>query len=230
VIDLSGGSSGGQANSQSAVRQGQAEPIITKHFYIHEAPEEPANVRAQEKVQEVRPQKNYKIIFIKAPSSESAAPQNNYPVYPQNEEKTIVYVLSKKNENNFEKAEIPAPPPAVTSKPEVYFIKYKNNEQADSAVSKIQESFQEGGPGYNSPASFAQGFGASSSGASSGGASSGGAFSGGASSGGASSSSFSQGSSSSFSQGSSSGNSQIGGGSNFGSQSFGGGFSSNGIF
>jgi len=166
VIDISGGSSGGgNVVYKNVVKIG--EPIVTKHFYVHEAPEEEENARVEEKVQEIRPQKNYKIIFIKAPSQPNPFSPANIPQFPQNEEKTIVYVLSKKPEGLGENGEFPTPPPPVTSKPEVFFVKYKTKEEAEQAVAKIQDSFQEGGPGYNSPASFAESLGAQSGGASS---------------------------------------------------------------
>jgi Domain of unknown function (DUF243) len=111
----------------------------------------------------VSPQKHYKIIFIKAPAGGNSYAGSNAAVFPQNEEKTIVYVLSKKPENIVgDNGELPTPPPAVTSKPEVFFVKYKTQQEADGAISQIQESFKEGGAGYNSPASFAQSLGASS--------------------------------------------------------------------
>lgn len=47
-------------------------------------------------------------------------------------------MLSKKNESPDENGEIPTPPPLVTSKPEVFFIKYKNQEDSESVVNKIQ--------------------------------------------------------------------------------------------
>jgi len=81
VIDLSGGSSGGGVIYKPVIRQG--EPQITKHFYVHEAPEEPENTRVEEKVINVRPQKHYKIIFIKAPSSGGAFGGSNVPIFPQ---------------------------------------------------------------------------------------------------------------------------------------------------
>jgi hypothetical protein len=116
--------------------------------------------------------------------------------------------LSKKDQGVGEDGEYPTPPPAVTSKPEVFFVKYNNKEEADSAVSKIQESFQEGGAGYQSPASFAQSIGASSGGS-------------------AQSSSFSQGGGSSFggSSGGGGGGGSFGGssGGSFGGSSGGGG-------
>lgn len=109
----------------------------------------------------MRPQKTYKIIFIKAPSASSSLSAANYPVYPQvrrcdhkehelililcffffylqNEEKTIVYVLSKKNDDVSDIGEIPTPPPAVTHKPEVFFIKYRTKQEVTDAVANIQ--------------------------------------------------------------------------------------------
>lgn len=68
-------------------------------------------------------QKHYKIIFIKAPSP-PAYQAPIIPVAPQNEEKTLVYVLVKKPEEQQEII-IPQAAPTQPSKPEVYFIKYK---------------------------------------------------------------------------------------------------------
>ena len=66
VLDFSGSSNGGNRGYKTVIKQG--EPIITKHFYVHAAPEEEEQA-VQIKEQIVRPQKHYKIIFIKAPSS-----------------------------------------------------------------------------------------------------------------------------------------------------------------
>jgi Domain of unknown function (DUF243) len=63
------------------VKTGPAQ--ITKHFYVHEAPEEASNVRVEEKEILVRPQKHYKIIFIKAPSGSSSYAGSNAAVFPQ---------------------------------------------------------------------------------------------------------------------------------------------------
>lgn len=51
------------------IKAGQ--PIIKKSFYVHAAPEddeEEENVQVEDRVQTVRPEKHYKIIFIKAPT------------------------------------------------------------------------------------------------------------------------------------------------------------------
>jgi len=178
VIDIGGPSSSNGVNYRPVVKTGPVQ--VSKHFYIHEAPEEEQNVRTEDKEVVVRPQKHYKIIFIKAPSSGGSGAGGAGGLYPQHEEKTIVYVLSKKNDGLSADGTFPDQPAPVTSKPEVFFVKYKTKEEADSAVSKIQESFQEGGEGYESPDSFAKSLGATSSdaGAGSGSFSTGGAAAG----------------------------------------------------
>lgn len=77
------------------------------------------------------PQKHYKIIFIKAP----APPAPVAPVIPaqaQNEEKTLVYVLVKKPDEQPD-ITIPTAAPTQPSKPEVYFIKYKTQKESGGA-------------------------------------------------------------------------------------------------
>lgn len=52
-----------------------------------------------------------------------------------------MYVLVNKAESEGgieDGGELPTPPPAVTSKPEVYFIKYKTKAEADNFVNNIQ--------------------------------------------------------------------------------------------
>jgi hypothetical protein len=47
--------------------------------------------------------------------------------------------LSKKDEGvSGGDGEFPQPPPAVTSKPEVFFVKYKTQQEAEGAISQIQ--------------------------------------------------------------------------------------------
>lgn len=131
-----------QSSSSGASRQYDTpqtlEPIITKHFYVHAAPEDPEERQGPRYVTVGRPQKNYKIIFIKAPTY--GLNSQIIPVLPQNEDKTIVYVLSKKPEFN-ENIELPPIPTTEPPKPEVYFIKYKTQEEAQQAQEKIQGEF-----------------------------------------------------------------------------------------
>lgn len=90
-------------------------------------PPEQEEVRVQRPQSVGQSQKHYKIIFIKAPSPPSyQAPV--IPVQAQNEEKTLVYVLVKKPDEQPDIV-IPTPAPTQPSKPEVYFIKYKTQKE-----------------------------------------------------------------------------------------------------
>ncbi|KAL5283741.1 hypothetical protein ACFFRR_006172 [Megaselia abdita] len=100
------------------------ERIVTKNVYVHVPPEEPEVYAAPSQPIVSPPKKHYKIIFIKAPNPPTPQ-QQVAPVQPQDEHKTLVYVLVKKPEPQPELV-IPAPAPTEPSKPEVYFIKYKN--------------------------------------------------------------------------------------------------------
>lgn len=113
----------------------QLPPIVTKHFYVHAAPEDPEEQAAPRYVPLGRAHKTYKVIFIKAPSYGSSA--RIIPVLPQNEEKTVVYVLSKKPDFNQE-IQLPEQPVTEPTKPEVFFIKYKTQQEAENARQQIQ--------------------------------------------------------------------------------------------
>ncbi|XP_058829137.1 uncharacterized protein LOC131688702 [Topomyia yanbarensis] len=102
-------------------------PIIHKHVYVHVPPPDPEAPPTRKPITVPPPQKHYKIVFIKAPSPQTPAP----PVIPplqQNEEKTLVYVLVKK-QDELDEIIIPTPAPTPPSKPEVYFIRYKTQKQ-----------------------------------------------------------------------------------------------------
>ena len=66
-------------------------------------------------------------MFIKAPSP-PAPTAPIIPQLPQTEEKTLVYVLVKKPEEQPDIV-IPTPAPTQPSKPEVYFIRYKTQKE-----------------------------------------------------------------------------------------------------
>lgn len=121
------------------------EPVVTKSFFIHQAPEEPkGSVHVVEKEHVVHPRKHYNIVFVKAPGGGSSSiNNNNVNVYPQTEEKTIVYVLTGKSgqvsvNNN---GDVHIPQPKAPSKPEVVFVKYNNEADAQRAISDIQSEF-----------------------------------------------------------------------------------------
>lgn len=101
----------------------QQAPIVHKHVYVHVPPPDNEYPAARKQIYVPPPQKHYKIVFIKAPTPPTpTAPV--IPLQPQNEEKTLVYVLVKKPEEQPEIV-IPTPAPTQPAKPEVYFIRYK---------------------------------------------------------------------------------------------------------
>jgi hypothetical protein len=69
--------------------------------------------------------------------------------------------LSKKLDNiDVDNGELPTSPPEVTSKSEVFFVKYKTQQEAERAISQIQQSYKDG-TGYKNPANFTQSLGVS---------------------------------------------------------------------
>ena len=105
IIDISSGGSSANIVYKPVVKQGP--PQITKHFYVHEAPEDPQNVEIREKEINVRPQKHYKIIFIKAPSASSSVAGGNAAIFPQVKyflkivftTKTLFFFIERREDN-----------------------------------------------------------------------------------------------------------------------------------
>lgn len=97
--------------------------LVTKNVYVHVPPPEQTEFVPSRVIDVPVPKKHYKIIFIKAPT----APTPTVPVIPEQPQdihKTLVYVLVKKPEEAAP-VELPVAEPTEPSKPEVFFIKYK---------------------------------------------------------------------------------------------------------
>lgn len=116
-------------------------PIINKHFYIHSAPEDHDEQQIVRYVNVGRPQKNYRVVFINAPSSSVSKAKIIANVAPV-EEKTAIYVLSKKSNSLDVTAEAVTQAP-VNHKPEVFFIKYKTPQEAVHAQHTIQAQYDQ---------------------------------------------------------------------------------------
>lgn len=120
-------------------QQGFQAPIVTKHFYLHTAPADNDQQAQVRHIQIGQPQKNYRVVFIDTPSSNSAKAKIIADVAPT-EEKTAIYVLSKKQNELDIETEVNTPAP-VNNKPEVFFIKYKTPEEAVHAQHTIQAQY-----------------------------------------------------------------------------------------
>lgn len=143
ALSAAGYSSASSGSSIDSVEASALPPIITKSFYFEAAPEEPEEQQKPRFVSVGRAQKNYKVIFIKAPSY--GLNSQIIPVLPQNEEKTIIYVLSKKPELN-QDIELPPVPTTEPTKPEIFFVKYKSEQEALDAQHKIKHVYETNQP------------------------------------------------------------------------------------
>lgn len=112
------------------------DPVIRKQFYTISAPEDSDNLVRSKHLVLGKPQKNYRVVFIKAPNSGAGNVKYTAEFAPQ-EEKTVIYVLNKK-EKELDASDIATPAPTDPSKPEVFFIKYKTDEEAQQAQKEIQ--------------------------------------------------------------------------------------------
>ncbi|XP_073816589.1 uncharacterized protein [Musca autumnalis] len=115
------------------------QPLITKSFFIHSAPEEQGVDVQQHDIAVGTPRKNFNVVFVKAPAEKQQ--KVKVRVTPAvNEEKTAVYVLSKKADAPIVETLVQEAV-TTTSKPEVAFIKYRTNEEAEHAQHKIQAEY-----------------------------------------------------------------------------------------
>ncbi|XP_055382061.1 uncharacterized protein LOC129612474 [Condylostylus longicornis] len=138
-----GGGGGSRFTSSGAdfgVTGGGGQEIITKHFFIHSAPEEQDEVGADKVINLGPGRKHYRVVFIKAPHQGAQAGKVRL-IAPANEEKTVIYVLSKKTDLSEIQADVQQAQSEPT-KPEVHFIKYKTNEEAAHAQRTIQADYE----------------------------------------------------------------------------------------
>uniref|UniRef100_T1H533 DUF243 domain-containing protein n=1 Tax=Megaselia scalaris TaxID=36166 RepID=T1H533_MEGSC len=84
-----------QASFNSPVAQSHEAPLITKQFYLHSAPEDHSTIQKTKHIVLGRPQKNYRVVFIKNPSSNNANVHLSAEFAPQ-EEKTVIYCIKLK--------------------------------------------------------------------------------------------------------------------------------------
>lgn len=132
-----------QQYQQQQYQQPQQQTIISKDIYIHSAPEETEVIGSEGGADAGPIRKNYRIVFIKAPTPNiklnlQALRQSQLA----NEEKTVIYVLSKKPDlGNIRNQLINVQSEQKVQKPEVYFIKYKTQDEANRAQQEIQAQY-----------------------------------------------------------------------------------------
>ncbi|KAH8243209.1 hypothetical protein KR032_005484, partial [Drosophila birchii] len=132
-----------QPQIQIQQHQQQQQHLVSKDIYVHVPPVDVAEeAYPQPALPPPPPRKHYRIVFIKAPTpsvSKAALRVKQAPV----EEKTIIYVLTKKPDPLDLQAAIEEAAPKQPSKPEVFFIKYKTQEEAAHAQRTIQAQYDQ---------------------------------------------------------------------------------------
>ncbi|XP_073816550.1 uncharacterized protein [Musca autumnalis] len=115
------------------------QPLISKRFYIFSGPVEEGVEVQHRDITIGTPRKNYNIVFVKAPVEKQQ--KIKVRVIPAvNEEKTAIYVLSKKSDAPIVETLVQEPV-TTTSKPEVAFIKYRTNEEAEHFQRHVQAEY-----------------------------------------------------------------------------------------
>jgi hypothetical protein len=117
----------------------QHTPQVFKHVYVHVAPDEQADEQSRV-IRVPGGDKHVNIIFVKTPSS-SSSQQTEVILPEQDEHKNLVYVLLKKGEASSD-VKIRRPAAPRQQKPDVYFIRYK-----DQAAAAAPQQ-----PSYGAPA------------------------------------------------------------------------------
>ncbi|KAI8130874.1 hypothetical protein CVS40_0644 [Lucilia cuprina] len=131
------------AASSSHYNYQPQQTIVSKDIYIHSAPEETEEIGGDQGVEAGPIRKNYRIVFIKAPSQNLKLNLDALKrAQASNEEKTVIYVLSKKPDlANIQNQLSAVQTEQKAHKPEVYFIKYKTQEEANRAQQEIQAQY-----------------------------------------------------------------------------------------
>ncbi|XP_034487112.1 ras-interacting protein RIP3 [Drosophila innubila] len=128
-----------QQQQVAQVEQQHQQPIVSKRFFIHSAPEDVDEEYKERHITVGVPKRNYNVVFIKSPQRSNK--KTSIKISPAvNEDKTVIYVLSKKSDSSDVQAEV-IEQASSTSKPEVFFIKYKTNEEAAHAQQQIQAQY-----------------------------------------------------------------------------------------
>ncbi|XP_017064498.1 uncharacterized protein LOC108103499 [Drosophila eugracilis] len=120
------------------------EPIITKQFYSISPAEDPEDFEPKTRHLVIgQPRRNYRVIFIRAPGGNSERVKYTAELAPQ-EERTVIYVLTRKQQE-LEATDIVAPQEKTQAeqKPDVFFIKYKTNDEAAAAQKEIQTQYDQ---------------------------------------------------------------------------------------
>ncbi|CAL8126850.1 unnamed protein product [Orchesella dallaii] len=122
---------------------------VHRHVYVHVAPDDPEDQQARVVRIPSKNDKHVNIIFVKTPSA-SSSQQTEVILPEQDEQKNIVYVLVRKFDPTTD-LKIRAPRPTSPSKPEVFFIRYKDQQQQNQGQQQAPPPQGNPQPVYGAP-------------------------------------------------------------------------------
>ncbi|XP_073819969.1 uncharacterized protein [Musca autumnalis] len=126
-------------SNENSKNKWQQEPIVTKRFFTYSAPEDDEPEIIQRDIVLGAPRKTYNVVFIRAPVAKQH--KAKIRIIPSiNEDKTVIYLLAKKVDAPVVETYVEEPV-TTTAKPEVFFIKYRTNKEAEHVQHHIQAKF-----------------------------------------------------------------------------------------
>ncbi|XP_061386718.1 uncharacterized protein LOC133321651 [Musca vetustissima] len=123
----------------NAKTQWKQEPIVNKRFYTYSAPEDDEPEVIYRDIVLGAPRKSYNVVFIKAPVAKQQKAKIRI-IPAANEDKTYIYLLAKKTDAPVLESHVEEPV-TTTAKPEVFFIKYRTNKEAEHVQHHIQAKY-----------------------------------------------------------------------------------------
>ncbi|XP_073819971.1 uncharacterized protein [Musca autumnalis] len=135
---------GGLISDNGAFSQQTAQPVqeeFSKSFYTFSAPEhEFEDANAGEKIANVM-KKNLRVIFIKGPENHGLEKAALQLAKSAAEDRTAIYVLSKQSDVGSLVNQLQELKSSTENKPEVHFVKYRTQVDAENAQRIIQSQY-----------------------------------------------------------------------------------------
>lgn len=120
------------------------QPVVeefNKSFYTYSAPEQEfEDVNAEEKIAKAL-KKNLRVIFIKGPENKGLEQAALQLAKSASDDRTAIYVLSKQSDIGSLVNQLQHLKSTTDNKPEVHFVKYRTQAEAETAQSAIQAEY-----------------------------------------------------------------------------------------
>ncbi|XP_075160921.1 uncharacterized protein LOC142233772 [Haematobia irritans] len=140
-----GGSSGGHSHSHGehgASHNAPAQAVLEKEFYTFTADEQDFNEPAIDNQVSNSFRQGLRVIFIKGPDTSGSERAALSLAKHASQQKTIIYVLNKQADLASLSNQLKTENSHVNAKPEVHFVKYRTEEDANNARRTIEAEYE----------------------------------------------------------------------------------------